>query len=80
VTPAGRSPAGHRLYDAGATARVDLVRTAGLSQDERQRLIGDFLDAVFGGQDAEPSFAGIRRSVTRGRLTVTMVLVNAASV
>ena len=129
VAPAGRSPAGHRLYDAGAVARLDLVRTlrgldvdlptirkvlnrelslpavaaahaeavdvqirilrlrravliaaarlgstpeemdlmhklARLSQDERQRLIGDFLDAVFGGQDAEPAFAGIRRSMT----------------
>jgi DNA-binding transcriptional MerR regulator len=129
VAPAGRSPAGHRLYDAGAVARLDLVRTlreldvdlptirkvlnrelslpavaaahaealdvqirilrlrravltaaarhgstpeeldlmhklAALSQDERQRLIDDFLDAVFGGQDAEASFAGIRRSMT----------------
>jgi hypothetical protein len=36
---------------------------ARLSQDERQRLIADFLDAVFGGQDAEPSFAGFRRSM-----------------
>jgi DNA-binding transcriptional MerR regulator len=129
VAPAGRSPAGHRLYDAGAVARLDLVRTlreldvdlptirkvldrelslpavaaahaealgvqirilrlrravltaaarlgstpeemdlmhklARLSQDERQRLIGDFLDAVFGGQDAQPAFAGVRRSMT----------------
>ena len=123
VAPAGRSPAGHRLYDAGAIARLDLVRTlreldvdlptirkvldrelslpavaaahaealdvqirilrlrravlraaashgstpeemdlmhklARLSQDERQRLIGDFLDAVFGRQDAEPCIRG----------------------
>src|ERR1700728_391367 len=129
VAPAGRSPAGYRLYDADAVARLDLVRTlreldvdlptirkvlnrelslpavaaahaealgvqirilrlrravltaaarrgstpeemdlmhklARLSQDERQRLIGDFLDAVFGGQDSEPSFAGFRRSMT----------------
>jgi DNA-binding transcriptional MerR regulator len=135
VAPAGRSPAGHRRYDAGAVARLDLVRTlreldvdlptirkvldrelslpavaaahaealdvqirvlrlrravlitaarhdstpeemdlmhklARLSQDDRERLIGDFLDAVFGGPDgpdgpdAEPSFAGIRRSMT----------------
>src|SRR3984885_16055168 len=129
VAPAGRSPAGHRLYDAGAVARLDLVRTlreldvdlptirkvldrelslpavaaahaealgvqirilrlrravltaaarlgstpeemdlmhklARLSQGERQRLIGDFLDAVFGGQDAQPAFAGVRRSMT----------------
>jgi DNA-binding transcriptional MerR regulator len=27
VAPAARSPAGHRLYDAGAVARLDLVRT-----------------------------------------------------
>ena len=119
VAPAGRSPAGHRLYDAGAVARLDLVRTlrelevdlptirkvlnqelslpavaaahaealdvqirilrlrravltavarrgstpeemehmhklARLSEDERHRLIGDFLDAVFGGMDTEP--------------------------
>ena len=27
VAPAGRSPAGYRLYDAGAVARLDLVRT-----------------------------------------------------
>ena len=129
MAPAGRSPAGHRLYDAGAVVRLDLVRTlreldmdlptirkvldrelslpavaaaqaealdvqirilrlrravltaaarhgstpeemdlmhklARLSGDERQRLIGDFLDAVFGRQDAEPVFAGIRRSMT----------------
>jgi DNA-binding transcriptional MerR regulator len=129
VAPADRSPAGHRLYDAGAVARLDLVRTlreldvdlpairkvvnrelslpavaaahaealdvqirilrlrravlaaaarlgstpeemdlmhklARLSQDERQRLIGDFLDVVFGDMGAEPSFAGIRRSMT----------------
>ena len=129
VAPAGRSPAGYRLYDADAVARLDLVRTlrdlgvdlptirkvvnrelplpavaaahaealdvqirilrlrravltavakrgstpeemelmhklARLSEDERQRLIGDFLDAVFGDLDAEPSFTGIRRSMT----------------
>src|SRR5580692_7983960 len=129
VAPAGRSPAGYRLYDADAVARLDLVRTlrelevdlptirkvlnqelslpavaaahaealdvqirilhlrravltavarhgstpeemermhklARLSEDERHRLIGDFLDAVFGGLDTQPSFAGIRRSMT----------------
>jgi DNA-binding transcriptional MerR regulator len=129
VAPAGRSPAGYRLYDAGAVARLDLVRTlrelevdlptirkvlnqelslpavaaahaealdvqirilrlrravltavarrgstpeemehmhklARLSEDERHRLIGDFLDAVFGGMDTDPSFEGIRRSMT----------------
>ncbi|HEX3957790.1 MAG TPA: MerR family transcriptional regulator [Trebonia sp.] len=129
VAPAGRSPAGYRLYDVGAVARLDLVRTlrelevdlptirkvlnqelslpavaaahaealdvqirilrqrravlaavarrgstpeemelmhklARLSEDERHRLIGDFLDAVFGGMDTEPSFAGVRCSMT----------------
>jgi len=129
VAPAGRSPAGYRLYDADAAARLDLVRTlreldvdlstirkvvnrelslpavaaahaealdvqirllrlrravltavarrgsapeemelmhklTRLSEDERQRLIGDFLDAVFGDLSAEPSFTGIRRSMT----------------
>jgi DNA-binding transcriptional MerR regulator len=129
VAPAGRSPAGYRLYDADAVARLDLVRTlrelevdlptirkvlnqelslpavaaahaealdvqirilrlrravltaaarrgstpeemehmhklARLSHDERHRLTGDFLDAIFGGMDTEPGFAGIRRSMT----------------
>ena len=129
VAPVGRSPAGYRLYDVDAVARLDLVRTlrdlgvdlpairkvvnrelplpavaaahaealdvqirilrlrravltavarrgstpeemelmhklARLSEDERQRLIGDFLDAVFGDLGAEPSFTGIRRSMT----------------
>ena len=129
VTPAGRSPAGYRLYDVDAVARLDLVRTlrdlgvdlptirkvvnrelslpavaeahvaaldvqirtlrlrravltavakrgstpkemdlmhklARLSEDERQRLIGDFLNSVFGDLDTDPSFAGIRRSMT----------------
>jgi DNA-binding transcriptional MerR regulator len=129
VAPAGRSPAGYRLYDADAVARLDLVRTlrelevdlptirkvldqelslpavaathaealdvqirilrlrravltavakrgstpeemehmhklARLSEDERHRLIGDFLEAVFGGMDTDSSFAGVRRSMT----------------
>jgi DNA-binding transcriptional MerR regulator len=37
---------------------------AQLSEDERRRLIGDFLDAVFGGLDAAPAFAGVMRSMT----------------
>ncbi|WP_338498729.1 MerR family transcriptional regulator [Streptomyces sp. SJL17-4] len=37
---------------------------ARLSEDERSRLIGDFLDAVFGGLDAAPAFAGVMRSMT----------------
>ncbi|WP_329225038.1 MerR family transcriptional regulator [Streptomyces sp. NBC_01460] len=39
-------------------------RLAQLSEDERRRLIGDFLDAVFGGLDAAPAFAGVMRSLT----------------
>ncbi|MFB7651802.1 MULTISPECIES: MerR family transcriptional regulator [unclassified Streptomyces] len=129
VTPTDRSPAGYRLYDIDAVARLDLVRTlrelgldlatirkvvdrelslpevaaahaealavqihvlrlrravltavaergstpeetelmhrlAQLSEDERRRLIGDFLDAVFGGLDAAPAFAGVMRTMT----------------
>ncbi|MFI0986369.1 MerR family transcriptional regulator [Streptomyces exfoliatus] len=131
VAPTDRSPAGYRLYNIDAAARLDLVRTlrelgldlptirkvldrelsfpevaaahaealavqistlrlrravlmavakrgstpeetdlmhrlAQLSEDERRRLIGDFLDAVFGGLsgDAAPAFAGVMRSMT----------------
>ncbi|MFJ6440136.1 MerR family transcriptional regulator [Streptomyces sp. NPDC091649] len=129
VAPTDRSPAGYRLYDIDAVARLDLVRTlrelgldlptirkvvdrelplrevaaahaealavqirvlrlrravltavaergstpeetelmhrlAQLSEDERRRLIGGFLDAVFGGLDAAPAFAGVMRSMT----------------
>ncbi|MFB7341612.1 MerR family transcriptional regulator [Streptomyces hydrogenans] len=129
VAPADRSPAGYRLYDIDAVARLDLVRTlrelgldlptirkvvdrelslpevaaahaealavqirvlrlrravltavaergstpeetelmhrlAQLSEDERRRLIGDFLDVVFGGLDATPAFSGVMRSMT----------------
>ncbi|MFJ5834546.1 MerR family transcriptional regulator [Streptomyces sp. NPDC093089] len=39
-------------------------RLAQLSEDERRRLIGEFLDAVFGGLDAAPAFAGVMRSMT----------------
>jgi DNA-binding transcriptional MerR regulator len=128
VAPTDRSPAGYRLYNIDAVARLDLVRTlrelgldlptirkvvdrelslpevaaahaealavqirvlrlrravltavaergstpketefmhrlAQLSAEERRRLIGDFLDAVFGG-DAAPAFAGVMRSMT----------------
>ncbi|MGW5116412.1 MerR family transcriptional regulator [Streptomyces noursei] len=129
VAPTDRSPAGYRLYNIDAVARLDLVRTlrelgldlptirkvvdreislpevaaahaealavqirvlrlrravltavaergstpeetelmhrlAQLSEDERRRLIGDFLDIVFGGLDAAPAFAGVMRSMT----------------
>ncbi|MEV0967059.1 MerR family transcriptional regulator [Microtetraspora glauca] len=39
-------------------------KLAKLSEDERRRLIGDFLDTVFGGLDATARFAGIRSSMT----------------
>jgi hypothetical protein len=44
---------------------MDLMhKLAKLSEDERRRLIGDFLGAAFGGLDANPEFAGIMRSMT----------------
>ncbi|MEV0172129.1 MerR family transcriptional regulator [Streptomyces sp. NPDC050803] len=129
VAPTDRSPAGYRLYNIDAVARLDLVRTlrdlgldlltirrvvdrelslpevaathagalavqirvlrlrhavltavaergltaeetdlmhklAQLSEDERRRLIGDFLDGAFGGLGADSAFAGVRRSMT----------------
>lgn len=129
VPPAGRSPAGYRLYGVDALARLDLVRTlrdlgldlstirkvvdreislpdvaaahaealavqirvlrlrravlvavakrgstpeemdlmhklSRLSEDERRRLIDDFLGTVFGGLDVDPAFVGIVRSMT----------------
>ncbi|WP_328785295.1 MerR family transcriptional regulator [Streptomyces canus] len=129
VAPTDRSPAGYRLYNIDAVARLDLVRTlrdlgvdlptirrvvdgelplpevaathaealavqirvlslrhavltavaergltaeetdlmhklAQLSEDERRRLIGDFLDAALGTLDTDSAFAGIRRSMT----------------
>ncbi|WP_249350680.1 hypothetical protein [Microbispora sp. H10836] len=61
-----------RLRRAVATAvarrgstpeEMDLMhRLARLSEDERRRLTGDFLDSVFGGLDAD--LAGIRRTMT----------------
>ncbi|MFG2500583.1 MerR family transcriptional regulator [Streptomyces sp. NPDC048441] len=129
VPPADRSPAGYRLYDTDAVARLDLVRTlrdlgldlptirkvldhevslpavasahadalevqirvlrlrrailtavakrsstpeelelmhklAKLSEDERQRLIDDFLDTVFEGLHDHPAFPAVIRSLT----------------
>ncbi|MEU8804892.1 MerR family transcriptional regulator [Spirillospora sp. NPDC048819] len=44
---------------------MDLMhKLARLSEDERRRLIGDFLDTAFGDRDDDPLFAGIRRSMT----------------
>ncbi|MFJ7334304.1 MerR family transcriptional regulator [Streptomyces sp. NPDC101110] len=44
------------------TEETDLMhKLAQLSEDERRRLIGDFLDAAFG---TDSAFAGIRRSMT----------------
>ena len=127
VPPAERSPAGYRLYDLDAPARLDLIRTlrelgvdlgtiqrvlareislpevaaahaaaldaqiktlrlrravvravanrgsssqemelmhklTQLSDGERRRIIGDFIDATFGGLDADPNFVAMMRS------------------
>ncbi len=44
---------------------MDLMhKLAKLSEDERRRLIGGFLDTAFGGLDANAEFVGIRRSMT----------------
>ncbi|MGW6916247.1 MerR family transcriptional regulator [Kitasatospora sp. NPDC054939] len=44
---------------------MDLMhKLAKLSEDERRRLIDDFLDTAFGGLDAHPEFLGIMRSMT----------------
>ncbi|MEU5943330.1 MerR family transcriptional regulator [Micromonospora sp. NPDC047548] len=44
---------------------MDLMhKLAKLSEDERRRLVDEFLDTVFGGLDVRPEFVGIRRSMT----------------
>ncbi|MFI0444068.1 MerR family transcriptional regulator [Actinomadura sp. 6N118] len=44
---------------------IDLMhKLARFSEDERRRLVGDFLDTVFGEIDPESYVAGIRRSMT----------------
>jgi hypothetical protein len=44
---------------------MDLMhKLAKLSEDERRRLIDDFLDAAFGGLDANPEFAAVIQSMT----------------
>ncbi|MEU8890162.1 MerR family transcriptional regulator [Streptomyces sp. NPDC048442] len=44
---------------------LDLMhRLAKLSEDERSRLIGEFLDTVFDGLHAHPAFAAVIRSMT----------------
>lgn len=44
---------------------MDLMhKLAAISEDERRRLTGDFLDAVFGGLESSPGFEGIRCSMT----------------
>ncbi|KUJ42963.1 MerR family transcriptional regulator [Streptomyces sp. NRRL F-5122] len=52
------------VAERGLTAEeADLMhKLAQLSEDERRRLIGEFLDAAFGGLGA--AFAGVRRSMT----------------
>ncbi|QXE38465.1 MerR family transcriptional regulator [Streptomyces sp. GMY02] len=131
VPSTGRSPAGYRLYDISALARLDLVRTlrdlgldlavirqvldreisvpevaaahadalevqirtlrlrravlravakrgstpeemdlmhklAKLSDDERRRLVNDFIDDTFGGLDANPDFVDMMRTAMPG--------------
>ncbi|MGW0203279.1 MerR family transcriptional regulator, partial [Nonomuraea sp. NPDC003201] len=44
---------------------MDLMhKLARLSEDERRRLVDDFLEAAFDGLDTVPGFAGIMRSMT----------------
>ncbi|MFI0960651.1 MerR family transcriptional regulator [Streptomyces sp. NPDC021080] len=54
------------VAERGSTPEeTDLMhKLARLSEDERRRLIGDFLDAAFGGLDTDPAFAGVMRSMT----------------
>ncbi|MGI5455646.1 MerR family transcriptional regulator [Streptomyces sp. CA-249302] len=54
------------VAERGATPEeTDLMHgLAKLSEDERRRLVDDFLDAVFGGPGADARFAGARRSMT----------------
>ncbi|MEV0486009.1 MerR family transcriptional regulator [Streptomyces sp. NPDC050508] len=54
------------VAERGATPEeTELMhRLAQLSEDERRRLVGEFLDAVFGGLDGVPAFAGVMRSMT----------------
>ncbi|MFG2470365.1 MerR family transcriptional regulator [Streptomyces canus] len=54
------------VAERGLTAdETDLMhKLAQLSEDERRRLLGDFLDAAFGSTDTDSAFAGIRRSMT----------------
>jgi DNA-binding transcriptional MerR regulator len=54
------------VAERGLTAEeTDLMhKLAQLSEDERRRLIGDFLDAAFGSPDTGSALAGIRRSMT----------------
>ncbi|MDT0483972.1 MerR family transcriptional regulator [Streptomyces doebereineriae] len=54
------------VAERGLTAEeTDLMhKLAQLSEDERRRLIGDFLDAALGTLDTDSALAGIRRSMT----------------
>jgi DNA-binding transcriptional MerR regulator len=54
------------VAERGSTLEeMDLMhKLAKLSDDERRRLIDDFLGAAFGDDDAHPEFAGIMRSMT----------------
>ncbi|MGV9646536.1 MerR family transcriptional regulator [Streptomyces sp. NPDC003328] len=54
------------VAERGLTAEeADVMhRLAQLSEDERRRLIGEFLDAAFGGLGSGAAFAGVRRSMS----------------
>ncbi|HEY2796097.1 MAG TPA: MerR family transcriptional regulator [Micromonosporaceae bacterium] len=54
------------VAERGSTQEeMDLMhKLARLSEEERGRLIGDFLESAFGGLDADPEFVGIKRSMT----------------
>lgn len=54
------------VAERGLTAQeTDLLhKLTHLSEDERRRLIGDFLDAAFGSLDTDSALAGIWRSMT----------------
>jgi hypothetical protein len=65
VAPAGRSPVGHRLYDAGAVGRPDLVRTQrelrleAVNDPRRERYL-TLLAVINGWPTPEKSDAGTR--------------------
>lgn len=74
IAPVGRSAGGYRLYDAGAVARVELVRTLrelGLELDAVRRVltsrdtVQDVAEAHLAALDAEIRTLQVRRAVLR---------------